>query len=66
MNKAINFFNVYLSLSKVTVVFDLSSSHSNTNLPIRRFLQEQFLISKYSSKLHALLHSQSHVLGFSI
>ena len=37
----------FLSLSKVSVVFNVSSSHSNTNLTIRRFSQEQFLISKY-------------------
>ena len=30
------------------------------------FLQEQFWIFKYSSIVHALLYSQSHVLGFYI
>ena len=54
----------FLSLSKISVVF--SSSHSSTNLPISRFLQEQFLVSNYSSIFHALLHSQSRVLGFHI
>ena len=38
----------FLSLTKVSVVLNVSSSHSNTNLTIRRFSQEQFLISKYS------------------
>ena len=57
---------LFLSLSKFLVVFNISSSHSNMNLPIRRFSQEQFLTTKYSSILHALLHSQSHVLGFHI
>ena len=32
--------------SEVSVVFNISSSHYNTNLPIRRFSQEQFLVSK--------------------
>ena len=67
MNKAITFCICYfLSLSKVLVVFNNSSSHSNTDLPIRRFSQNQFLISKYSSLLHALLHSQLRLLGFHI
>ena len=38
---------LFLSLSKVLVVFNISSLHSNTNLPIRRFSHEQFLTSKY-------------------
>ena len=49
-----------LFFSHVTV----TSSHASTNLPNRHFLQEIFLISKYSSIFHALLHSQSHVPGF--
>ena len=52
------FARVTFSLSsEFSVVFNISSSHDNTNLPIRRFSHEQFLISKYSSVLHALLHS---------
>ena len=56
----------FFSWSEVSVVFDTSYLHANTNSPIRRFSHEQFLVSKYSSILHALLHSQSHVLGFQI
>ena len=62
----ISFCTCYLSLRKVLVEFNISSSHSNNSLPIRFFSHEQFLISKYSSILHALLHSQSHVPGFHI
>ena len=54
----------FLSSSEISVVFSITSSHASTNLPNRRFLQEIFLISKYSSIFHALLHSQSHVPGF--
>ena len=43
----------FLSLTKVSFVFNVSSSHSTTNLLIRHFAQEQFLISKYSPILHA-------------
>ena len=49
--------DTFLWLSKVSVVFNISSLHANTNLPMRRFSQEQFLISKYSSILHALFYS---------
>ena len=56
----------FLWLSKFSVIFNISSSHFNTNLRIRHVSQEHLLISKYSSILHALLHSQSHVLGFLI
>ena len=67
MKKAITFCTCYfLSLSKASVVFNISSSYSSTNLLIRRFSKKQFLISKYLSILHALLHSQSDVLGFHI
>ena len=52
--------------SMVSVAFSTSYSHDKTNLPIRRFLHEQFLISKYSPVLHALLPLQSHVLGFHV
>ena len=54
----------FLSSSEISVVFSITSSHASTNLPNRHFLQEIFLISKYSSIFHALLHSQSHVPGF--
>ena len=57
MNKAITFFTFFL-------LFNISSSHPNTNLPIRCFSHDQFLVSKYSSILHALLDLQSHVLEF--
>ena len=49
--------DTFLWLSKVSVVFNISSLHANTNLPMRHFSQEQFLISKYSSILHALFYS---------
>ena len=35
-------YATFLSLTKVSVVFNISSSHSNINLPTRRFLKEQF------------------------
>ena len=54
----------FLSSIEVSVLFKISSSHSNTSLPIRYFLDEKFLISKCSSILHALLYLQSHVLVF--
>ena len=50
--------------SEVSIVFNVSSLHVNTNLSNRHFPHEQFLISKYSSILHALLHSQPHLLWF--
>ena len=59
MNKTIIFACCYIIVKSV---FNISSSHVNTKLLKRRFSNEQFLISKYSSILHALLHSQSHVL----
>ena len=60
-NKHIIIFSCYFfSLGKVSVVFNTSSSYSNTNYPIRCFPRKQILISKYSSILHALLHLQSH------
>ena len=40
MNEAITLGRAIFSLSKVSVVFNISSSHSNTNLPTRRFSQE--------------------------
>ena len=63
-----SFFNVllFLSINKASFVFNIPSSQKNTEIPNRHFLYEQFLIFKYSSILHALLHSQSHVLGFHI
>ena len=40
MNKAVKFFyTTFLSLTKVSVLFNISYSHFSTNLPIRRFLQ---------------------------
>ena len=67
MNKKIIFTHVaFLSTSEVSFVFNIPSSHAYPSLPKRRFLNEQFLISKCSRILHALLPSQSHVLGFHI
>ena len=61
------FSNVFfLSSGEVSVVFNISLWHSNTNLLINRFLHEQFLVSKYSSIFHVLLHSQSRVVVFHI
>ena len=54
----------FLKLSKVSVVFNISSSYTNTNLPIRRYLHKHFLTSKYLSVLHASLYS--HVLGLQV
>ena len=54
----------FLSSCEASVAFNLSSSHTNTNLSIRRFSHEQFLMSKYLSILHALLHSKSHCEDF--
>ena len=62
------FFHMLLFLSSIEVLFDISVvllsvvlnislSHANTNLPNRRFTHEQFLILKYLSILHILLHS---------
>ena len=48
----------------VTFLWANEISHDNSNLPNRRFLHEQFLISKYSPILQALLHSQSHMPWF--
>ena len=58
----------FLSISKVSVVFNVLSSHYNTNLPIRSFLQKKKkIISKYLSILDTLLHSSVlQVLGFYI
>ena len=41
----------FLKLSKVSVVFNISSSYTNTNLPVRRYLHKHFLISRYLSVL---------------
>lgn len=63
--KKILFSNVTFSLlSNVSLVFNISSSHFSTNLKNRCFLDETFLISKYSSISQTLLHCQSHVVGF--
>ena len=55
---------IFLSLSEVSVAFNISSSYANAILPKRRFSHEQLLISKYLSVLRALILSQPHVLGF--
>ena len=44
-------------------VFNISYLHANANLPNRHFSHEQILTSKSLSILHALLYSQSHLLG---
>ena len=41
-----------LSSSKISVVFNILYSHPNTNLSIRPFSDEKFLVSKYLSILH--------------
>ena len=56
----------FLSSSEALAVFNISFSHANTTLSMRRFAHEQFLIIKYSSDSHALLHSQSNVLVYHI
>ena len=69
MNKAINSFSCYSFVMKWNLyflVFKISSSHANTNLPIRRFSGEQLSVSKYSLILLALFYWQLHVLGFPI
>ena len=58
MNKAISFSQVTFLSSEASVVFNISSLYANANLSHRRFLHEQFLISKYPPILHVLLHSQ--------
>ena len=45
MNQAVIFLDI-------TVVFNISSSHANTNSPNKNFLHKPILISKYSSSLH--------------
>ena len=39
--------SIFLSRSKVSVVFNISSSHANIDLPNRRFLHEHFLITNF-------------------
>ena len=56
----------FLCLNEVSVAFNISSSHANTNFKNGHFLQEQFLIFKYLLILHTLPHLQSHTLGFQI
>ena len=60
VNKGIIFFLhvTFLPSSETLVVFNISSSHANTTLPIKRFSHDQFLIDKYSLILHALLYSE--------
>ena len=38
----------FLLLSEISVGFNFSSSHAITNLPIRYFSHDQFLVFKYS------------------
>ena len=57
---------LFLSLTEVSVEFNISFSYADSNFSNRHFLHEQFLISKYSSILHELLHSQWHMLKFNI
>ena len=52
------------AMDVVSVVFNISSSHFNSNLSKRCFLHSQLLIPNYLPIQHALSHSQSHVLGF--
>ena len=55
VNKIIFFFLhvTFLPLRETSVVFNILSSNANANLPIKRFLHDQ-----YSLILHAFLHSQ--------
>ena len=50
-------FVTFFWSSEVSVEINVSSSHANTYLSIKRFLYEKLLISKYLSILHAWLHS---------
>ena len=56
----------FLSSNTVSVVFNISSAHSNTNLLIGCFSHEQCLNSNYLSILHILLYSESQILRFYI
>ena len=50
----------------VSVVFNISSWHANTNLPEIPLLKAQFVLSKDLPVSQVLSHLQSHVLGFHI
>ena len=56
----------FLSLSEVSVVFNMSLTYATANLGKRRSSQEQCLITKYLSFFQILLYSQLHILGFHI
>ena len=48
MNKTIIYLHVtFLSSSESSVVFNISFTHANTNLPNRRFSNDKFLRSRY-------------------
>ena len=47
-----------LSTNEVSIIFNISFSHVNINLVNRHVLHDQLSISKYSSVLDALPHSQ--------
>ena len=49
-----------------SVVFDISSSHTDTILPNRHFIYKQVLVSNYFLFFRALLHSKLKVLGFHV
>ena len=61
-----SFFTCLSTNDVASIVFHISSGHTNSNLSERCFLHKQLLIFKYSTILHALLHSQSYILGFHI
>ena len=51
------FSHIAILLSnEISVAFNISSSHVNTNLSIILFSHEQFLASIYSLILHTLLY----------
>ena len=59
------YFSYVISLSRIEVsgAINISSSHTNTYLHSFYFMWTT-LVSKYLSKLHALVQSHLHVLGF--
>ena len=63
---------LFLSSSEISlvqlhsVVFNNSSSYANTNLPIRRFFNKQFIVSKHSYQFYRLYYTQSHMLEFQV
>ena len=55
------FSNVaFLPSGEISVVFNISSLHSNTNLPIRRYSHENIFISKNSS-IYMLPYTYNHI-----